>query len=200
MEKDWIGNKKTLGVTLGASNHSQGKREKNDFYATPPLAVSLLMANENWDKNTFIWEPACGEGHISKELKRLGYLVESSDLINRGYGKVDNFLTNIERSHNINILTNPPFKYALEFVKQSLSKVEEGNKVAMLLRLQFLEGIERGKFFKTCPPKTVYVFSKRINCAMNGKFENYGNGGAVAYCWCVWEKNYNKETTIKWIN
>ena len=30
--KDWTGNKKSTFVTLGASNHSEGEREVNDFY------------------------------------------------------------------------------------------------------------------------------------------------------------------------
>ena len=41
--KDWIGNKKSTFVTLGASNHTEKEREKNDFYATQPEAIDKLV-------------------------------------------------------------------------------------------------------------------------------------------------------------
>ena len=69
----------------------------------------------------------------------------------------------------------------------------------MFLRLLFLEGQARKKLFEKYPPKTVYVFSSRVNCAKNGDFVTY-NSGAVAYAWFVWLKGYNGETIVKWIN
>lgn len=41
------------------------------------------------------------------------------------------------------IITNPPYKYALEFVERALESVLPGRKVAMFLKLQFLEGQKR---------------------------------------------------------
>ena len=106
------------------------------------------------------------------------------------------------------IVTNPPYKYALEFVKSALRRVKTGRKVCMFLKLQFLEGKERKEFFLKNPPKTVYVSSSRIVCAINGEFEklNEKTGkmermtSAAAYAWFVWEKGYKGETVIKWIN
>lgn len=39
-------------------------------------------------------------------------------------------------------------------------------------------------------------------CAKNANFEEMkqGGGSAVAYAWYVWEKGYNGDTIIKWIN
>ena len=34
MTKDWVGNKKSTFVTLGASNHSMRPRQEHDYYAT----------------------------------------------------------------------------------------------------------------------------------------------------------------------
>ena len=39
MGKDWVGNKNSVFRTLGASNHSLGEREENDYYATEPKAT-----------------------------------------------------------------------------------------------------------------------------------------------------------------
>ena len=40
---DWTGNMRSTFVTLGASNHSEGDRETNDYYATEPKAMELLL-------------------------------------------------------------------------------------------------------------------------------------------------------------
>jgi hypothetical protein len=100
------------------------------------------------------------------------------------------------------IVTNPPYRLATEFIYKALSIIREGNKVAMFLKLQFMEGKERKHLFTNFPPKTIYVSSSRILCAKNAEFERMraGGGSAVAYAWYVWVKGYKGPTTIKWIN
>lgn len=198
--KDWTGNSNSIYKTLGASNHTAEERQSYDYYATEPKAIDLLLAEETFNKN--IWECACGEGHLSKRLIAHGYNVKSTDLIYRGFGEggVD-FLKQTEM-FNGDIITNPPYKYALDFIYKALELVPEGNKVAMFLKIQFLEGKARKKLFTTYPPKTVYVSSSRLLCAKNGDFEKMraGGGSAVAYAWYVWVKGYKGDTVIKWIN
>lgn len=46
MAKDWIGNKKSTFVTLGASNHTDKERQREDYYATDPIAARLLLEAE----------------------------------------------------------------------------------------------------------------------------------------------------------
>ena len=48
-------------------------------------------------------EPACGEGHISEVLRRVGYEVISRDMADRGYGEVADFLAEENRWFNGNI-------------------------------------------------------------------------------------------------
>lgn len=187
----------TVFRNLGASNHSKEIREENDYYATEPKAVKLLLDEETFNAN--IWECACGELHISNVLNEYGYNVRNSDLIKRveNIEQLD-FLQSNEKWHG-DIITNPPYKYAQEFIEKSIDLIEDGNKVAMLLRLQFLEGKRRKELFKKYPPKFVYVFNGRINCAKNGDFKTY-NSSAMSYAWYVWEKGYKGETIIRWIN
>lgn len=196
MEKDWIGNKSTAFVTLGASNHSLDNREENDYYATEPSAIDDLFTVEEFSNN--IWECACGQGHLSKRMKELGKEVYSTDLIDRGYGDYGINFLNIPHGfiNYKDIITNPPYKYAEEFCKKAIDLT--GNKVAMFLKLTFLEGQSRRKFFNEHPPKIVYIYSKRKNCAKNGDFEKY-KSSAIAYAWYVWEKGFNGNTIIKWI-
>lgn len=84
-------------------------------------------------------------------------------------------------------------------MKHALNIINTGSKVALFLRLLFLEGIERGKFFKEFPPKKVYVSSARLNCAKNGDFKTYSKSTAMAFAWFVWEKNFKENTIIDWI-
>lgn len=194
MNKDWKGNKKSVWATLGAK--SKEPRAEKDYYATDPVAVIKLLEMERFDK--YVWECACGEGHISKVLEQQGHIVKSTDIVDRGFGKVKDFLFFNDDKFKGDIITNPPYAYAQEFVEKALEVIPEGNKVAMLLRIQFLEGKRRKKLFETHPPKTVYVFSERITCAKNGEFENTGSS-AQAFCWFVWVKGYEGDTVIKWI-
>ena len=199
-DKDWTGNKNSIFKTLGASSHTEKEREENDFYATDPKAIELLCELEKF--NEWIWENACGEGHLSKELQKQGYQVYSSDLIDRGYGHSGIDFLQYDKTWHGDIITNPPYKFAKDFVEKSLSIIPPGNKVAMFLKLQFLEGKLRKKLFKIYPPKTIYVSSSRLLCAKNADFEGMINGGgsAVAYAWYVWEKGFSGKTTIEWIN
>ena len=42
-EKDWTGNKNSIFKTLGASNHTDKERENDDYYATDPIAIDVLI-------------------------------------------------------------------------------------------------------------------------------------------------------------
>ena len=194
MAKDWTGNYHSVVGCLGAHNETEEEREVHDYYATDPIASEWLIKLVNL--NNDIWECACGEGHLSKVFVEHGYNVKSTDLIDRGYGTggVD-FLKQTEIWHG-DIVTNPPYKYAKEFIEHALSLVEEGNKVCMFLKVQFLEGKTRKKMFEKYPPKTVYVSSSRIKCGKNGEFKE----SMVAYAWYVWEKGYTGDTIVKWFN
>jgi hypothetical protein len=97
------------------------------------------------------------------------------------------------------IITNPPYSKALEFVEHSLDIISSGHKVAMFLKLTFLEGKQRAKLFKENPPKRIWVSSSRLKCAKNGDFDNIGSS-ATAYAWFIWEKGYKGYPEIRWFN
>lgn len=189
--------KESTFINLGATNHGKGSREENDYYATDPIAAKLLLKVEPELNN--IWECACGEGHLAHVFDEAGKLGKATDLINLGYGDVEDFLLNNKPYHNGDIVTNPPYKYAQEFVEHALSKVDEGRKVCMFLKVLFLETQKRKELFIKFPPKVIYISSSRITCAKNGDFKIY-NSSAIAYAWYVWVKGYKGDTIIKWIN
>lgn len=197
MGKDWTGNRASVFKTLGASNHSLGEREKDDYYATEPKATEWLLRLETF--NGPILEPSCGEGHISEVLINGGFQVVSRDLIDRGYGEVADFLSDDNTEWNGDIITNPPYKYAQEFVEKALRIIPDGHKVAMFLRVQFMEGKRRRELFNAMPPKRIWISSSRLKCAKNGEFDKF-SGSATAYAWFVWEKGFRGDTIVKWFN
>lgn len=201
-KKDWSGSKASTYFTIGAQGHSSEAREENDYYATSPLAAKYLIELEQFDKN--IWEPACGENHITNVLREAGYIVRTSDIIDRigdGSVEISDFLKNDKHWYG-DIITNPPYKYAKEFVEKAMDLIDNGHKVAMYLKITFLEGKGRREMFKKYPPKYVYVSSSRLGCAKNGKLEDNGNwpGGATCFAWYIWEKGFTGEPKIRWFN
>lgn len=83
--------------------------------------------------------------------------MRSTDLIDRGYGQGGVDFLQTDEMWDGDIITNPPYKYAKEFVEHAMNVIPDGRKVFMFLKLQFLEGKARGELFKKYPPKCVYV-------------------------------------------
>lgn len=181
-------------VIAARSNEDGYLRQRDDFYPTPPEATEALISVEKFEGA--IWEPACGDGAISRVLEAAGYEVVSTDLVTRGYGQsgVD-FLMECKPLAP-NCVTNPPFKLAVPFVRRAVDL--SSAKVAMLLKIAFLEGVERGKLFQTTPLARVHVFSKRVTFRTATRGEVNGSG-MMAFAWFVWEHGYIGKPTLGWL-
>ena len=197
---------------IGASNHSAEEREATDFYSTDPDCVKDLLKLEQFGNK--VLEPCCGSGNISKVLEEEGYEVTSTDLYDHGYGTtgVDLFTY---KDIDCSIITNPPFGIVTEFIEHMLDNLKSGHKMALFLKLQFLEGQDRyKKVFSRKQLKTVYLYTKRVACYKNNemyqrnedgtfKLDKDGNKmkipSAVAYAWYVFEADYHGDPQIKWI-
>ena len=201
--KDWIGGKTSVYKIISASNHAvDGEREVDDYYATDPIAIDKLLGAVALPQSC--WECACGAGHLSERLIKYWKEVVSTDLKDRGYKNghsgID-FLRVEAVPWEFNpcaIVTNPPYKYAKEFVYHALKLLKDGDMCCMFLKLTFLEGKARRVLFKEYPPEKVLVFSERIVCAPNGEFEKV-KSSAVAYAWFVWVKGFAGKPIIEWI-
>ena len=164
-----------------------------DFYPTPAWATHALIDNERFEGN--IWECACGDGEMSRVLAQTGNPVKSSDLYNRGFGECGHdFLTTSRQADNI--ITNPPFNSAEGFVNTALQQAN--CKVALLLRLAFLESAHRAEtIFRVSPPSRVWVFSERITFYPSGVIK--AGSGTTAYAWFVWDKMHSGPTELAWL-
>lgn len=173
---------------------SSAGREQHDFYPTPADAVEALLANEKFDGS--IWENSCGDGAICRVLAANGYTnVLATDLVDRGYGEAPHDFITSEYTAD-NVVMNPPFSMAQQFVELSLARTTK--KVAMLGKLVFLEGQKRKPFFAATPLARVYVFSKRVNFYRGGEKGNYSTS-TMCFAWFVWEHGYTGEPVIRWL-
>lgn len=183
-------------LSIVGSSRANGTRSENDFYPTPEWATQALLDREKFKGS--IWEPACGDGAMSKVFLKNGYCsVVSSDLVDRGYeaGIVRDFLSSKYEANNI--ITNPPYALALDFVLHA--KECATHKIAMFLKTVFLESEGRKAMFqdKEFPLRTVYQFSKRVTLYKDGK--KMKNSGMIAYAWFVWDRGYEGNPMIEWI-
>jgi len=174
-----------------------------DFYPTPPWATRALIHHAlpacvgSSAELGRIWEPACGEGHISRVLREYTDWVHATDIFDYGahQDRVLDFLIppNPPSAWNATgdyaamdwIITNPPFTddLAEKFILRALDIARVG--VAMFVRCQFLEGVGRYEaIFRDRPPTLLAFFAERVNLC-KGRWDPDGST-ATAYCWLIW--------------
>ena len=167
-------------------------RAESDYYPTPQSTTRALMEREGFDG--LVWECACGDGRMAEVIKEYNPIYASDIREDLGYG--DGGFDFLLQNRTVpNIITNPPYKLAQQFLERALVLAEA--KIAMLLKLVFLESASRYNLLKSSPLQTVYVFSKRQKIYKNGDVGK--NSGLIAYAWFVWDKDYNGKPTIEWI-
>lgn len=190
MPRDWKGGTASTFKTIGASNHCDHPRADHDYYATEPAATQWLIRLEQFKGP--ILEPSCGEGYMARELEKGGYEVVSRDIVDRDTGRwlISSLLTTAGGTETLSPIRHTPLPRSI---------IPEGHKVAMFLKLAFLEGKRRAAMFNKYPPRRVWVSRARLKCAINGDFANVG-GSVTAYAWFVWEKGFHGAPEIYWFN
>lgn len=192
----------TAARAFRAGPHIAPHRAAFEYYPTPPAATRALLSVETFDGP--IWEPACGEGHISKVLEEAGHTVVSTDLATRwGYGTMgQDFLRAVENPAK-HIITNPPYGRGLAdaFVKQALWLTRStGGKVAMLLAIQSLAGPYRHALWTSHPPAVIYALDE-CQCWPYGDAAKATTAiGKQRYVWVVWTPGHTGPTVFKWLS
>lgn len=178
---------------LGA--REAGRLRSDDFHETPPVATEALLSVETFDGP--IWEPACGAGAISRVLVAHGHSVISTDLVERGYGspRIDFLMELAPRAPNI--ISNPPFKLAAQFARRACDLTT--GKVAMLLRLGWLEGRARREMFAETPFARLWVFSRRLPMMHRHGYDGPESTSTIAFAWFVWDHAHSGPPTIGWL-
>ena len=188
-----------------AGGNPKNERVENDFYATDPLAVEMLMDKYKFNEGSFL-EPCVGNGNISSAIKEKfpNSQVVGIDLVDRGYPNtiIHDFITYETEEKFDNIITNPPYSLGMEFVEKGMELLNDNGKMAMFLKIQFLEGAKRTEMFEKYPPKYIYVFTKRMATWNNGQpTDEKGKRWATTMChaWFIWEKGSKTEPIVRWL-
>ena len=164
--------------TIIGGKSPQNSRNAADFYATPRECTNALIDNFDWlFRGGRIWEPACGDGAISKVLEERCFEVISTDIHDRGYGIgfVD-FLKSDRQCSSI--ITNPPFNLAADFIDRCSKKEVP---FAMLLKSTFWHAAKRQKLFEQTKPMAVIAMTWRP--AMSPE---RGKSATMDFIWTVW--------------
>lgn len=187
---------------MGITNRRIAAPEGIDFYPTDdPYATEIFLKYEKFEGA--VWECACGDGQMSFVLEDAGLDVLSSDANDHGYGGIVDFLKSKFRADNI--VTNPPYILAEDFVEHALKLANK--KVAMLLRLGFAEGGDRYDWlYSKTPPSRMYIFSSRLTFYKRTVIRNHAirpelkKGGTTAYMWLVWQlDDKSGKTEVIWL-
>jgi hypothetical protein len=166
------------------------KRCVNDFYATPPGFTLELLTLEVF--STDIWEPAAGDGAISKVLRSQGYNVLETDLYPRASGiVVEDFLRSDRTGYDI--ITNPPFKFIVPFLEQSMRLCNR--KFAVVLPISGLNSSKRYQAIWSKMPISKILLS--------GRYQHVrGDRGTIpsmfTHIWAIFDKEYVGPPTFHW--
>lgn len=161
-----------------------------DCFPTPPWATRALT---EWVlprlgvsvRDSSVWEPAAGLGHMVQPLQEAGARVFASDVFEYGpwIDKRIDFVAMPPLGPNFDwVITNPPFNQAERFVERGCEVATTG--VAFLCRLALLESKGRFHMFRGLTPSLVAVFSERVPM-VKGRWDPSASS-ATAYAWFIW--------------
>lgn len=187
-----------------------------NYFPTQPWATRALceFLKTHFLLSTHsVWEPACGEGHMSEPLSEYFLECVATDVADYSEAypnqhSVCDFLIEWDvYPQDIDwIITNPPFVLAQEFIEMMFNRMKVG--CAVLVRTQFLEGMERHReLFFINPPTYILQFAERVPL-VKGRLDKSAST-ATAYCWVIWiapsviethPNIYGKDTIFKWIS
>lgn len=172
---------------------SEYERDANDWYVEPAWCVQALKDRVRFTGN--IHDPCCGSGTIPKFMNGTG-----SDLIDRGFGyPTQNFLLSTDTYDNI--VMNPPYKLAQEFIEEALDRVRF--KVAALVQTKFLSSQRRFRLFVRPETMRIIMFSRRPSMPPGNMLMEHGErirgGGSIDYCWVIWGRGNKSPCTVEWM-
>lgn len=180
-----------------AGSNLDGSRERDDFYPTPPELTHALLRAERFDGG--VWEPACGDGAISREMEAAGCAVVSTDLVDRGYGdsRRDFLMEQAMPADCRHIVTNPPFKLGEQFWDRACSLAP--GKVAFLCRLTWLESVKRAALFSRHPLARVWICPWRPKFQRGRQATDDDNAGMLAHAWYVRDPEHKGPPALHWL-
>jgi hypothetical protein len=188
-QQRWRAGKKKARLRI-QSKHSNADRDL-DAYFTPAEAVIAVMALERARLPRVIFDPCAGDGAFTRLMAEHGYETHANDI--RDYGlagcTIGDYLAMPPIPGVEGVVTNPPFRWALEFLRKA---VAETSYVGALLRANFLiEAAGRDAFFAEHPPARVYYSSQRLPMMHRYGWTGNRSTSNTPYAFAVWDRRAN---------
>ncbi|BCI68106.1 hypothetical protein [Acetobacter aceti] len=172
------------------------ERNDDDWYQEPEWATDALLAVERPFVGR-VMDPCCGGGNIVRRLRDARCMTSASDCAPR-WDEACVVPYQLALSWKpVSVISNPPYDQAQDFIETALKFTKD--RVCVLLRLAFLEGMKRYDWFQTAPLARVWVFSRRVSMPPGGKHIP-AKGGSIAYAWFVFEKGHRGPPQIGWLD
>lgn len=177
------------------------RRHDLDWYVEPAWTVETLLGAGIIGRGAEAWDPACGSGTIPRTLDAAGIRCFATDVAERGWGGVHDFL-GMEPpplSHVEWIVTNPPYGVAQEFVERGLTLADS---VAVLVQSKFPYSQRRHRLFTQHPPSHLLFLSDRPSMPPGDKLAAgtvEAKGGKTDYLWMVWDRAHEGATVAQWL-
>lgn len=170
---------------IGGNNFD---RVKDDFYPSPDEITIALF--DNWrPRFGDVWEPACGNGAMCEVIKRHGFRIHASDLVDRGYGETGiDFLMEYERRAPC-LITNPPFNLSHDFIAHALDPLSV-KQMALYLKSTYWHAAKRIDLFEKYPPSIIMPLTWRVDFTDGGQ-------ATLDTMWCIWDDQHEGETVYR---
>lgn len=175
-------------------------RAENDFEPTPPEPTDALVAAEGAIIRRFplVWEMACGDGRMMRDLARHGFDVVGSDLVDRGCGATIRSFYDFGAAPSKCGITNPPFDQVnwqhgrARWLTHALD-VLDLDYLALLLPWSWPGAAGLAGIWARRPPSRVYLMRWRID--FTGMGANPSN-----HAWWIWDKTWTGETVLRMLD
>lgn len=172
-------------------------RQEHDFNPTPPEPTRALLYHERDRLSQFplIWEAACGDGRMMRDIQEAGFDCVGSDLVDRGCGALIRDFFAFDELLAPAMVTNPPYNlcnardgqgrwlwHALDVLKIEY--------MALLLNWSWPGAGGQARLWDKYPPATVYLMRWKIDFTGEGQ-------PPMLNAWFVWDRAYQGETRLR---
>lgn len=167
------------------------EREPRNFYRTPSWTTraiwnEVIAVHPDYRPEWGVIDAGCGDGAIMHEVMRMGHMGSVMGIeLDAGLAEAAagdllcsvlhmDFLTCTGKTDLV--IMNPPFPLAMQFAEHALRFVAP--RVAMLMRVGFVETDDRIAFLRRCPCD-IHVLPGRPKFA-------HGKTDSTIYAWLTW--------------
>jgi hypothetical protein len=171
-------------------------KDKLGFYVEPAWCSARLFETETF--TGLVWDPCCGFGNVAEAARAAGYRVIATDLVNRGYQKLDGVADFLHCERRVaNVVCNPPYDLCRDFVWRALEVTTD--KIAMIWLLRRLNA---ARWLADTPLARIYLLTPRPSMPPGyvvAAGEKPG-GGKQDFVWLVWDHDYAGAPTLHWLH